>query len=439
MRCFLGAFCCTLALAGPAAADAPDTRLAKTERLRLDNGLTVIVRPVRGAKEVALVVLYGLGGDHDPKGQSGLAHLIEHLYITAAAGPAKARTARAFMEKYPRGWNAQTGDRYTVIATVFPPGDLDRELADAAARMGDLRITAGDLDREKPRVEQELANMFGGIPMLAAQNRARELAWPTPRGGRKGGVPAQVKAITLAAAQERWRRYYKPANAVLVLAGAVEGPAARKAVTAHFGKLAAGQKAPAPAAHGGPEFGKVRAEAVKPVGGQPGPEVCLAYRAPEPGSRLYPPFLVLAARLQAQAGKLRVGRNRFPVLYAFVDDPAVLLVSAPAQGKETPEQAAGRLAAFVAGPVKADLEAADVPRARMAFGLMLGSNELPESLVAGNTYGLAYALGRREQLGIDPAGLRKALAAVTNEDLRRAAREVFGPDRHAAVFLTVKK
>jgi hypothetical protein len=41
--------------------------------------------------------------------------------------------------------NGQTGDRYTVFAAVFPKNDLELELKDAAARMGDLRLSADDL------------------------------------------------------------------------------------------------------------------------------------------------------------------------------------------------------------------------------------------------------------------------------------------------------
>jgi zinc protease len=97
-------------------------------RFRLENGLTVIVRPIEGANEVALVVLYKIGGDHDPEGRSGLAHLVEHVYITAAAGTGRARTAEEFFRRYRSGGNAQTGDRYTVVATVFPKADLRDEL-----------------------------------------------------------------------------------------------------------------------------------------------------------------------------------------------------------------------------------------------------------------------------------------------------------------------
>ena len=68
-----------------------------------------------------------------------------------------------------------------MIATVFPKRELDHELGDAAARMVALRVTAADLDRERPRLLQEVANMFEGFPALAAMNNARELVRPTPR------------------------------------------------------------------------------------------------------------------------------------------------------------------------------------------------------------------------------------------------------------------
>src|SRR5262245_29735392 len=68
----------------------------KVERFTLENGLRVILRPATGAKSIALVVVYDIGGDHDPQERSGLAHLVEHVYCTAAAGAAKARTAQDF-------------------------------------------------------------------------------------------------------------------------------------------------------------------------------------------------------------------------------------------------------------------------------------------------------------------------------------------------------
>jgi hypothetical protein len=161
----------------------------------------------KGTDSTALVVLYSIGNDHDPAGKSGLVHLIEHVYVTAAAGETKARTVEEFGRRYADGANGQTGDRYTVFAAVFPKNDLELELKDAAARMGDLRLSADDLARERPRLLSEVGNMFGDFPMLAALNNARELVRPTAGGGRCGGLPAQVNSCTTDELQSFWNRY----------------------------------------------------------------------------------------------------------------------------------------------------------------------------------------------------------------------------------------
>src|SRR5262249_791898 len=223
--------------------------------------------------------------------------------VTAAAGKEKARTIQEFMGRYPAGWNAQTGDRYTVIATVFDGKDLDKELQDAAWRMGALRVTDDDLRREKPRIDDELANMFGGLPRIGAMNQARELVRPAPLGGRKGGVIDQVQALKVEKVQDRWRRYYKPRNATLVLAGAIDPVAVKQAITTYFGPLPAGETAPKPEEPGQPKWGASKEVAIKPLPGQDDPMASLAFLAPSPTSEHYAPFLVLVARLQAGAGK----------------------------------------------------------------------------------------------------------------------------------------
>jgi zinc protease len=424
------------------AAGAPDpTPAAATQQFRLDNGLRVRIRPVQGAGDVALLVLYNLGGDHDPPGRSGLAHLVEHLYITAAAGAAPARTTEAFFQRYRAGCNAQTGDRYTVIATVFPKGDLEKELTEAAARMDNLRITAADFDREKRRLLDEVANMFGRIPTLGAVNVARELIRPTPRGGRKGGLPEHVNAITLDEVRTHWKRYYKPRNALLVLAGAVDEAAAHQAVTAHFARLEPGDEVPKPGEPGSPKAGAVRELSVRPLQPQAEPVVCLAYAAPEPGSELYAPFLVLVARLWAASAQPGGGdqTGRPSVYFPLLEDPAVLGVSAAAKPNETAKQAIARLESFVADTVAPQFRDGERASARQTFAFFLGTAEIPDLAIAQNPYSVALSLARREQLGIDPLKLGRAFDALAERDGRRAAGEIFAPARHAGAFLSPVK
>ena len=109
--------------------------------------------------------------------------------------------------------------------------------------------------------------------------------------------------------------------------------AARQAVTAHFAKLEPGEEAPEPGEPGSPKAGAVRELAVKSLQPQAEPMACLAYAAPEPGSELYAPFLVLVARFysaSAQPGG-GGGSGRPSVYFPLLEDPAVLGVSAAAK------------------------------------------------------------------------------------------------------------
>jgi zinc protease len=426
-------------LPGAGAPQTPDA--APPGQFSLENGLSVKIRPIQGAADVALLLLYKIGADHDPQGRSGLAHLVEHLYVTAASGAEPARTAEAFFQRYRAGCNAQTGDRYTVLATVFPKGDLEKELTEAAARMGDLRITAADLDREKPRLLDELANMFGRFPALGAVNIAREQIRPTPRGGRKGGLPEHVEATTLDDVSAHWKQYYKPRNAILVLAGAVDEAAARQAITAHFAKLVPGDDVPKPGEPGSPKIGVVRDLAVKSLKPQAEPVACLAYAAPEPGNELYAPFLVLVARFlaaSAQPGN-GGGANQPSVYFPLLEDPAVLGVSATTKSGETAAQAIARLESFVAATIAPPLGDAERTSARQTFAFFLGTAEIPDFALAQNPYGAALSLARREHLTIDTSKLNRAFDTLTERDLRRAASEIFAPARHAAAFISPGK
>jgi zinc protease len=411
------------------------------ERFRLSNGLKVMLRPIKGANDVALVVVYGIGSDYDPAGELGLAHLIEHVYLTAAAGKARARTTEELNRRYPDGSNGQTGDRYTVISCVFPSTNLDEELADAAARMADLRITDADLEQEKPRIAEELANMFDRFPPLAAQNHARELIRPTPRGSRRLGSIDTLRTIKPERARAYWQQYYKPRNAILALAGQLVVAATRKAIEQHFSTIPPGEEPPAPVEPGKSRCGELlTVTSQASFSRQSDPVACIAYKAPAPDHDLYAPFLVLIARLWAAANKL--GGEQFagmPVYFTPVDDGAIVALSTAAKVGETAAQSIARLEKFVRETIEPALARGELAAARQQFSFLLGIAPLPDALLSRNPYGVAFSLARREQLGLDAAKLGVALGKVTDADIRRVAKEVLDPSRHAATYVSIQK
>jgi len=360
--------------------------------------------------------------------------MLEHVYVTASAGSRPSRSAVDFFQRYPAGCNAQTGDRYTVIATVFPSERLEDELDEAAARMADLDVTSADLERERTRLLDEVGNMFERVPALAALNNAREMIRPTPRGGRRGGLPAQVRTLTLGDVRAHYQRYYKPRNAILVAAGAIETATFRDLVAKHFGGLVAGDPVPPPGDPGEAVLGGVRNVPVD-LPPRASATACLAIAPPGPDSDLYAPYLILAARLM-KAGAGLGGRPGGDAVYTpLLDDPNLVAISTAVGPGETPQGAGDRLGTFLDAAVDPELHTGEATEVEQMLGFLLGTIEPPDEVLALNPYGAAFALGRRAQLGIDPARLSASLQAVQRDSHRRAATEVFGGSRRTKVFI----
>jgi zinc protease len=338
------------------------------------------------------------------------------------------------MSNYPAGWNAQTGSTYTIVATVFPREKIDQELSDAAARMENLNLTVADINREKPRLIEELANMFERMPQLAATNRAREKVRPSPNGGRKGGIPEQVDSITLEQLKEPLNRFYKPTNAILVLTGELKTTEVKQIVEKYFSKIPPGEKCPpvrlvqTTGVKG--RFEKIN---VRPLhAGMPG-FAAVSVKAPLPNDTNYPAFLIVAQRLSSSSSKLPTIQSFFPVNYAIFDDPEILTLSLPLQAGETPEKAIEHLNAFIDETLGRPLQRTEIQTTKMMYGSFLGMTDWPDQAASQNLYGLAFSIGRRLQLGLDSTQLSIAMDKITAKNIEKVKNKYFNPDSRAAV------
>jgi zinc protease len=401
------------------------------------NGLKVIIIPVKKAELVSLVTLYSIGESSDPPGKSGMAHLIEHLYVTSAAGEFPSRSIDQFITDYPKGWNAQTGMDYTVIATVFPTRQLDAELRMAAARMKDLKITENDLDREIPRIERELDNMYGGIPMIASQNLSAEMLLGSSLKGREGGVIEQLRTITVDELRARARTFYKPANAQIIISGSVEPKTVRKRIEELFSDIDTGEPVSVGTIAALTSHEKLQITEITPSFSNVQSHVALSYRAPSPADRSYPAFLVLAHRLQVNSGQLKLAPSTSLVFYAPLDRPEVISFVLPVGDQEIPEAVLSRLEKYVAEMRTRMPDKKEIKASRRYYNFMFCRETYPEGVLARDPYGVAFVMGRKKQFGVNGDSLMRQIGAVTNEELS-AAGEYLSPEKSAAAIVKVK-
>ncbi len=129
--------------APPVMAQVPASQLARSvdipfEEFTLDNGLRVVVHTDRKAPVVAVAAWYNVGAKDEPEGQTGYAHLFEHIGLFNPTENLPGGLMEPLRAIGATDWNGTTWfDRTNFFQTV-PTSALDQALYMESDRMGHL-------------------------------------------------------------------------------------------------------------------------------------------------------------------------------------------------------------------------------------------------------------------------------------------------------------
>lgn len=190
----------------------------------LDNGLRVIVSPDHTAPVVAVNIWYDVGSRDERPGQTGLAHLFEHLMFQGSANVASGEHISS-MQAIGGAVNATTWFDRTNYFEAVPTGALELALwleADRLTTLGDS-LTEEDLDNQRDVVKEERRQRYDNVPYGDVLEHLVHMAFPQGHhyGHTTIGSMADLDAVTLTDAREFFETHYQPATAVLTLAGDV--------------------------------------------------------------------------------------------------------------------------------------------------------------------------------------------------------------------------
>jgi len=233
----LVALAAALAVATPVlAAPATIAPISFTERT-LPNGLRVFALPDKGATSVSVQVWYDVGGRDDPRGRSGFAHLFEHLMFKATRNM-PAETIDRLTEDVGGNNNASTDDDFTEYHEVAPANHLERLIWAEAERMGALVIDQPTFLAERDVVKEELrgdaARPYDSLFRLDVP----AASYTTSSYARSPiGSIADLDAATVDDVRAFHALYYRPDNAVLVVAGNFDPAQLDQWVDKYFGRV----------------------------------------------------------------------------------------------------------------------------------------------------------------------------------------------------------
>jgi zinc protease len=411
----------------------------RVEQFKLDNGLTVIVKPDRRAPTAVHMLWVRVGGMDEVDGTSGVAHALEHMMFRGTRDVKPGEFSRRVAALGGRE-NAFTNRDNTGFFQQIPAGKLEEVIRLEADRFAHNQWPDDEFRREIEVVKEERR--------LRTEDSPRGLLWEalnaavfeaSPYRRPVVGWMSDIEAMTAQDVREFYRQWYVPANAAVVVAGDVDPAQVRRLVEKYYGNIPA-RAVPVRKPRSEPaQAGGRRIEFKAPAEQS---YVALAFKVPrltsfDPGADNDDALAltVLAAVLDGYSGArldraLTQGSDRLadsagasnglwgrgPQLFT--------LDGVPAPGK-TPEQLEAALRAEVAKVARESVSEAELNRVKTQW-------------VAAEVYKLDSVMNQARELGGDwiqglpldaSERLIQRLRGITAEQVKTVAAKYFGDDQ----------
>lgn len=203
---------------------------------QLSNGLQVLLFPDQSKDTTTVNITYKVGSKHENYGETGMAHLLEHLLFK---GSKKFADITKDLKAMGADYNGTTSFDRTNYFETFKATDknlmwaLDME----ADRMVNSFVSAKDLESEMTVVRNEFERSENS-PWAILRQRIMSVAldWHnysnSPIGAR-----SDIENVKIENLQAFYKKYYQPDNATLIVAGKFDEELALKTIKKTFGKI----------------------------------------------------------------------------------------------------------------------------------------------------------------------------------------------------------
>jgi zinc protease len=200
------------------------------------NGLKVLLYPDSAQPKITVNVTYLVGSRHEGYGESGMAHLLEHMNFIETIGGRKIKE-----ELVARGasWNGTTSDDRTNYYETFTATDdnLRWALGLETDRMTNVKFTKAILDTEMTVVRNEFERGENS-PSSVLDERVVATAYLWHNYGKSTiGSKEDIEKVPVDRLAAFYRKFYQPDDAVLVITGRIDEAKTLEMVAETMGKL----------------------------------------------------------------------------------------------------------------------------------------------------------------------------------------------------------
>ena len=210
------------------------------ERMTLSNGMVFLLHSQRTIPIVSYHTWFRVGAKDELEGESGLAHMFEHMMFKGT-------------QKYPHKEfdrilhangimnNAFTTQDYTGYYEILPSSKLDLIMDMESDRMQSLNLVDEEFQKEREVVKEERRMRYENDPGGVGWERLNSLVFKES----KYGLPAigsmqEINAFTVEKLKRFYKKWYIPSNAIVVIVGDFDIDDAKKMIRKYYEPIVSG-------------------------------------------------------------------------------------------------------------------------------------------------------------------------------------------------------
>ncbi|HSK73328.1 MAG TPA: pitrilysin family protein, partial [Pyrinomonadaceae bacterium] len=203
---------------------------------QMQNGLRVLLFPDQTKQTITVNVTYLVGSRHESYGETGMAHLLEHLVFKGT--PRHPNIPQELTTRGARPNGTTWFDRTNYFETFAATDDnLEWALDLEADRMVNSFISEKDLKSEFSVVRNEMESGEND-PFSVTLQRVLGTAYEWHNYGKTTiGARSDVENVPIDRLQAFYKKYYQPDNAVLIVAGKFDEAKTLELIKKHFGVI----------------------------------------------------------------------------------------------------------------------------------------------------------------------------------------------------------
>ena len=411
--------------------------MLKYDSFTLKNGLRVIVHRDKSTPIVAMNIIYKVGSRDENPDKTGFAHLFEHLMFGGSVNIPKFDEP---LQKAGGENNAFTNNDFTNYYLTIPKNNIETAFWLESDRMLSLAFSGKSLDVQRQVVVEEfkqnyLNQPYGDVYLLlkALAYKVHPYQWNTI-----GKDVSHIEQATMEEVKAFYKKFYNPDNAILTIAGDVDSQQMLKLAEKWFGSIPRGEKIERNYPQEPYQDDERKLEVDRKV---PQSAIYMAWHMPDRmDSGFYRADLISDVLSNGNSSRMfqnLVKKSKmFSDISAFVTgdlDPGLFIVTGRLLNGATPEEAEKQ--------IRTELD--DICRKLVSEEeLRKINNKIEANLLFGRMSVLnkAMALGYYEMIG-SASLLDEEIAkyqAVTREDIRNTADEIFNGSKPSKLFYRAK-